>query len=103
MLFRVKVAWGSFLLWLQKKETIKPPTRRELTVAGRQAQKKHSSGARVLAEESVAVREEIRPKKRVAKRIVKRGLSVRGPSLGVRTAARKPAKKREYKRSVGKR
>ena len=88
---------------MAKKETIKPPTRRELTDAGKQTEKRHPSGARVLAEESVAVREGIRRKKRTAKRVVKRGLVLRGRSTEVRTAARKPAKKREYKRSVGKR
>ena len=88
---------------MPKKETIRPPTKRELTDAGKQTRKRHPSGARVLAEESVAAHEGIRPKKRVAKRVVKRGLSVRGQSLGVRTAASKPAKKREYKRSTGKR
>ncbi len=85
------------------RETIKPPTRRELTDAGKQTGKRHPSGARVLAEESVAVREGIKPKKRIGKRLVKRGLGLRGRSTKVRAAARKPATKREYKRSAGKR
>jgi hypothetical protein len=88
---------------MARKETIKPPTRRELTDAGKQTGKMHSSGARVLAEESVAVREGIRRKKRITKRVVKRGLVLRGQSAEIHTVTRKPARKREYKRSVGKR
>jgi len=85
-----------------KKEKIKPPTQRELTDAGKQARKKHPSGARVLAEESVAVHEGIRPKKRTAKRGTRK-FAMRGQSLGVRRAARKSNNKREYKRRSGKR
>jgi hypothetical protein len=84
------------------KETIKPPTKRELTDAGKQARKRHPSGARVLAEESVAVHEGLRPKKLTPKRGTRK-LVTRGKSLGVRATARKQPKKREYKRTAGKR
>ena len=76
------------------KERIKPPTKRELTDAGKQTRKRHPSGARVLAEESVAVHEGVKPKKRIPKRGARR-LGLRGRSLGGRTAARKPTKRRE--------
>jgi hypothetical protein len=39
------------------KETIRPPTRRELKDGSKQLKKKHPSGGRVLADESVAVRQ----------------------------------------------
>jgi hypothetical protein len=46
-----------------KKEKIKPPTKPELTDAGKQTKKKHPSGGRVLAEESVAIKEGIKKPK----------------------------------------
>lgn len=39
------------------KETIKPPTRKELKDASSQLRKGHSSAGRVMADKSVAVRE----------------------------------------------
>ena len=60
---------------MANKERVKPPTRRELRDAGKQTRKRHSSGARVLAERALAIRE---------------GIS-------------KPSKKRTYKRSPAKR
>jgi hypothetical protein len=39
------------------KETIKPPTKRELADASKQLRKGHSSGGRTMADKSVAVRE----------------------------------------------
>lgn len=84
------------------KERIKPPTRKELTDAGKQTRKRHPSGARVLAEQSVAVHEGVRPKKRIVKRGIGRRVAI-GPYLGVRTGTRKSTKRREYKRSIGKR
>lgn len=52
-----------------EKETIKPPTKKELTDASKLLKKGHSSGGRVMADKSVAVREGIvkgkkKPKKR---------------------------------------
>jgi hypothetical protein len=52
-----------------KKETIKPPTKKETTDASKQLKKKHSSGARTMADKSVAVRQGVakkaaKPKKR---------------------------------------
>jgi len=41
----------------KKKETIKPPTKKELSDASEELKKGHSSGGRVLAEKSVAVRQ----------------------------------------------
>jgi hypothetical protein len=46
-----------------KKENVKPPTKRELTDAGKQTPKKHPSGGRVLAEESVAINEGVKKPK----------------------------------------
>ena len=40
-----------------KKETIKPPTKREKTDASKELRKGHPSGGRVLAEASVAKRQ----------------------------------------------
>jgi hypothetical protein len=40
-----------------KRETIKPPTKKETTDASKQLKKKHSSGGRVMADKSVAVRQ----------------------------------------------
>jgi hypothetical protein len=42
---------------MPKKETIKPPTKKELTDASKELKKGHSSGGRVLADKSVAVRQ----------------------------------------------
>jgi hypothetical protein len=39
------------------KETIKPPTKRELTDASKQLRAGHSSAARTMADKSVAVRQ----------------------------------------------
>lgn len=50
---------------MARKETIKPPTRKELTDGGKQLQKRHSSGARTLADQSVAVRQGVAPKKKL--------------------------------------
>lgn len=46
-----------------KKETIKPPTKRELTDASKELRKGHSSGGRTLADKSVAVRQDVVKKK----------------------------------------
>jgi hypothetical protein len=40
-----------------RKETIKPPTKRELTDGSKQLRKGHASGGRTLADKSVAVRQ----------------------------------------------
>ena len=40
-----------------RKETIKPPTKKELTDASKQLRKGHPSGGRTLADKSVAVRQ----------------------------------------------
>lgn len=48
----------------KSKETIKPPTRRELRDASRQLRKGHRSGARTMADESVAKRQGVRRGKR---------------------------------------
>jgi len=50
-----------------KKETIKPPTKKELTDASKQLKKRHSSGGRVMADKSVAVRQQ-KPKKATRKK-----------------------------------
>jgi hypothetical protein len=42
---------------MAKKETIKPPTKKELTDASKQLKKGHSSAARTMADKSVAVRQ----------------------------------------------
>jgi hypothetical protein len=42
---------------MAKKETIKPPTKRELTYGSKDLRKGDPSGARTLADESVAVRQ----------------------------------------------
>ncbi|MBS0362982.1 MAG: hypothetical protein JSR98_16515 [Proteobacteria bacterium] len=42
---------------MAKKETIKPPTKRELTDASKELRKGHPSGGRVMADKSVAVRQ----------------------------------------------
>ena len=42
---------------MAKKETIKPPTRKELSDASNALKKGHSSGGRVMADKSVAVRQ----------------------------------------------
>jgi hypothetical protein len=39
------------------KETIKPPTKKELTDASKQLKKGHSSAGRTMADKSVAVRQ----------------------------------------------
>jgi len=41
----------------KKKETIKPPTKRELTDASKELRKGHPSGGRTMADKSVAVRQ----------------------------------------------
>ena len=40
-----------------KKETIKPPTKKELTDASKEMRKGHSSGGRTMADKSVAVKQ----------------------------------------------
>ena len=42
---------------MAKKETIKPPTKKELTDASKQLHKGHSSAGRTMADKSVAVRQ----------------------------------------------
>ena len=42
---------------MKKKETITPPTKRELTDASKELRKGHPSGARTMADKSVAVRQ----------------------------------------------
>lgn len=42
---------------MKKKETIVPPSRKELKDASKQTKQGHSSGARVMAEASVAKRQ----------------------------------------------
>jgi hypothetical protein len=46
------------------KETIKPPSKAELTDASKQLRAGHSSAARTMADKSVAVRQGVTPKKR---------------------------------------
>lgn len=48
---------------MAKKETIKPPTKRETSDASKELRKGHSSGGRVMAETSVATRQGKPPKK----------------------------------------
>lgn len=48
-----------------RKETIKPPTKRELTDASKQLRQGHPSGGRTMADKSVAVRQGVaKPSKR---------------------------------------
>lgn len=49
---------------VKKKETITPPTKKALTDASKQTKKGHSSGARTLADESVAARQGVKPRKK---------------------------------------
>ena len=44
------------------KETIKPPTKRSLTDAAKELQRRHPSGGRTMADKSVAVRQGVTPK-----------------------------------------
>lgn len=46
------------------RETIKPPTKRELSDASKELRRGHPSGGRVMADKSVAVREGASRKKR---------------------------------------
>jgi hypothetical protein len=46
------------------KETIKPPSKRELRDASSQLRAGHSSGARTMADKSVAVRQGVSPPKK---------------------------------------
>jgi hypothetical protein len=48
----------------KKKETIKPPTKKELTKASKALREGNTLGGRVMAEESVAVREGVAKKKK---------------------------------------
>ena len=59
----------------KSKETIKPPTARELKDASRELRKGHPSGGRTMADASVAKREGVtkRKRKRNTKRSNKRG------------------------------
>jgi hypothetical protein len=43
-----------------KKETIKPPTRKDLTDASKQLRKGHGSGGRTMADASVAKRQGVK-------------------------------------------
>ncbi len=45
---------------VKKKETIKPPSKKALSDASKQTKRGHPSGARTLADESVAVRQGVR-------------------------------------------
>ncbi|MBV9508753.1 MAG: hypothetical protein JO303_00550 [Caulobacteraceae bacterium] len=48
-----------------RKETIKPPTKRELTDASKQLRKGHPSAGRTMADKAVAVRQAVaKPSKR---------------------------------------
>jgi len=52
---------------MAKKETIKPPTKRELKAASKDLKKGDPSGARTMADKSVAVRQGVvkgKPKKK---------------------------------------
>lgn len=49
---------------MAKKETIKPPNKKELSDASKQLKKGHSSGGRTLADKSVAVRQGVAKKKK---------------------------------------
>jgi len=49
---------------VKRKETIKPPTARELKDASKELRKGHSSGGRTMADASVAKREGVRRRKR---------------------------------------
>jgi hypothetical protein len=44
---------------MAKKETIKPPTKKETTAASKLLRKGSSAGARVMADKSVAVRQKV--------------------------------------------
>lgn len=46
-----------------KKETITPPTKKELEDASKQLRKGHSSGGRVLVERAIAIKQGIIKKK----------------------------------------
>ncbi len=47
-----------------KKETIKPPNKKELTPASKLLKQKNSAGARVMADKAVAVKQGVSPKKK---------------------------------------
>lgn len=58
---------------MPKKETIKPPSKKELTDASKQLSKGHSSGGRTMADASVAKRQRRRqgkPKEKVRSRLI---------------------------------
>jgi hypothetical protein len=45
---------------MRTKELIKPPTKKELRDGSRQLRKGHSSGARTMADQSVAARQKVK-------------------------------------------
>jgi hypothetical protein len=47
----------------KSKETIRPPTKRELSDGSKQMRGGHSSGARTMADQSVAKRQGVAPRK----------------------------------------
>jgi len=47
---------------VRRKETIKPPTKRELTDAAKELRKGHSSGGRTMADAAVAKRQGVKPR-----------------------------------------
>lgn len=49
---------------MAKKETIKPPTKRELTDASGLLRQGHPAGGRVMADKAVAVKEGASPRKK---------------------------------------
>jgi hypothetical protein len=49
---------------VKRKETIKPPTKKELTDASKELKKGHSAGGRILAEASVAKRQGVKSGKK---------------------------------------
>ena len=53
---------------MRKKETIKPPTKKELTDASKQLRKGHSSGGRTMADKAVASRQGIGKRSKSGKR-----------------------------------
>ncbi|MBR7959684.1 hypothetical protein KDW41_04420 [Burkholderia vietnamiensis] len=61
-----------------RKETIKPPTAKELKDAGKQLPKGHSSAGRTMADKSVAVKQGVAaPKKKMKLQAMQRETEVR--------------------------
>jgi hypothetical protein len=67
---------------MPKKETIKAPTKKELTDASKELKKGHSSGGRVLADKSVAVRQGAAKPAKKSKSNEDNGTSSGGPRRG---------------------